>query len=46
MASEAWVFLNRKFDDPDEEVDPWQMTTNPWLFTVYNRLVERRRNRE
>ncbi len=33
-------------DDPDDQEDPWCSATNPWLFNVYNLLVERRKNRE
>ncbi len=33
-------------DDPDDHEDPWCGATNPWLFKVYSRMVERRENRE
>jgi len=44
MASDAWVYTGRKFEDPDDQIDPWVSALNPWVAEVYQGLLVRRRD--
>ena len=45
MATDTWVYINRKLEDPDENSDPWMSALSPWVADVYQGLLIRRRDR-
>ncbi|OPX72201.1 MAG: hypothetical protein A4E39_01640 [Methanoregulaceae archaeon PtaB.Bin152] len=37
--------IRKDLEDPDDQIDPWQSTPNPWVAEVYETLFMRRRDR-
>ncbi|HNQ30541.1 MAG TPA: hypothetical protein PKM87_10515 [Methanolinea sp.] len=45
MATDTWAHISRKFEDPDDQIDPWVSALSPWVAEVYQGLLVRRRGR-